>query len=252
MYLLQIWFNLSDPATEDAIYDSYAMRKFTGIDFMTEAVPDETTLCKFRHLLETNGLNKLFFEAINRVMVATGHMMKGGTIVDATIINAPSSTKNADKARDSEMHQTKKGNEWKFGMKCHIGVYAGSGLVHTITVTAENEHDIAQTAKLLREDDEVMYGDSGYLGVQKRPEIANNEHFSQIDFRINRRPSSLPKVSDNAIDWERYIENRKSSVRWKVEHAFRMEGTCFPCSTALIAALGIRVSDSSKIWANAF
>ena len=93
MYLLQIWFNLSDPATEDAIYDSYAMRKFTGIDFMTEAVPDETTLCKFRHLLERNGLNKLFFDAINRVMVQTGHMMKGGTIVDATIINAPSSTK---------------------------------------------------------------------------------------------------------------------------------------------------------------
>ena len=98
MYLLQIWFNLSDPATEDAIYDSYAMRKFTGIDFMTEAVPDETTLCKFRHLLEANGLNKLFFDAINRVMLQTGHMMKGGTIVDATIINAPSSTKNGRKS----------------------------------------------------------------------------------------------------------------------------------------------------------
>lgn len=113
MYLLQIWFNLSDPATEDAIYDSYAMRKFAGIDFMTENVPDETTLCRFRHLLEENGLNKLFFDAINRVMVATGHMMKGGTIVDATIINAPSSTKNAEKSRDPEMHQTKKGNEWR-------------------------------------------------------------------------------------------------------------------------------------------
>ena len=165
MYLLQIWFNLSDPATEDAIYDSYAMRKFAGIDFMTEAVPDETTLCKFRHLLEKNGLNKLFFDAINRVMVQTGHMMKGGTIVDATIINAPSSTKNAEKKRDPEMHQTKKGNEWKFGMKCHIGVDAGSGLVHTITVTAANAHDITQAAALTREDDEVVYGDSGYLGM---------------------------------------------------------------------------------------
>ena len=180
MYLLQIWFNLSDPATEDSIYDSYAMRKFTGIDFMTEAVPDETTLCKFRHLLEENGLNKLFFDAINRVMVQTGHMMKGGTIVDATIINAPSSTK------------------------------------------AANTHDITETAKLLREDDEVVYGDSGYLGIQKRPEIKENTHFSGIDFRINRRPSSLPRVSDNAIDWERYIESRKSSVRCKVEHAFRI------------------------------
>lgn len=120
------------------------------------------------------------------------------------------------------MHQTKKENEWKFGMKCHIGVDAGSGLVHTMTVTAANEHDITQTANLLREDDGVVYGDSGYLGVQKRPEIASNEQFSKIDFRINRRPSSLPRVSDNAIDWERYIENRKSAVRCKVEHAFRI------------------------------
>ena len=169
MYLLQIWFNLSDPAAEDAIYDSYAMRKFTGIDFMTEAVPDETRLYKFRHLLEKNGLNKLFFDAINRVIVQTGHMVEGGTIVDATIINAPSSTKNAQKARDSEMHQTKKGNEWRFGMKCHIGVDAGSGLVHTMTVTAANEHDITETDKLLCEDDDVMYGDSAYIGIQKRP-----------------------------------------------------------------------------------
>lgn len=222
MYLLQIWFNLSDPATEDAIYDSYAMRKFTDIDFMTETVPDETTLCKFRHLLETNGLNKLFFDAINRVMVQTGHMMKGGTIVDATIINAPSSTKNAEKKRDPEMHQTKKGNEWKFGMKCHTGVDAGSGLVHTITVTAANEHDITQAAALIREDDEVVYGDAGYLGIHKRPEVACDEHLSSIDYRINRRPGKLPHVSDNAIDWERYIENRKSSVRCKVEHAFRI------------------------------
>ena len=222
MYLLQVWFNLSDAATEDAIYDSYAMRTFTGINFMTEAVPDETTLCNFRHLLEKHGLNKLFFDAINHVMVQTGHMMKGGTIVDATIINAPSSTKNAQKARDPEMHQTKKGNEWRFGMKCHIGVDAGSGLVHTITVTAANAHDITEAANLIREDDEVVYGDSGYIGIEKRPEIKENEHLSNIDFRINRRPHSLPKVSDCAIDWERYIENRKSSVRSKVEHAFRI------------------------------
>lgn len=222
MYLLQIWFNLSDPATEDAIYDSYAMRKFAGIDFTKEDVPDETTLCKFRHLLEKNGLNKLFFDAINRVMVATGHMMKGGTIVDATIINAPSSTKNAEKARDPEMHQTKKGNEWRFGMKCHIGVDAGSGLVHTIEVTAANEHDVTVASRLIREDDEVVYGDSGYLGIQKRPEVQNDAHLSAIDYRINRRPNSLPKVSENSIDWERLIEHRKSSVRSKVEHAFRI------------------------------
>ncbi|MFT8889622.1 MAG: IS5 family transposase [Ethanoligenens sp.] len=163
MYLLQIWFNLSDPATEDAIYDSYAMRKFTGIDFMTENVPDETTLCKFRHLLEENGLNKLFF-----------------------------------------------------------GVDAGSGLIHTIEVTAANEHDVTVAAKLIREDDEVVYGDSGYLGIQKRPEVRDDAHLSEIDYRINRRPHSLPRVSDNSIDWERLIEYRKFSVRCKVEHAFRI------------------------------
>ena len=120
------------------------------------------------------------------------------------------------------MHQTKKGNEWKFGMKCHIGVDSGSGLVHTVTVTAANVHDITEAHKLLREDDDVAYGDSGYIGIEKRDEIKNNEHFSKSDFRINRRPKSLPQVSDHAIDWERYIENRKSAVRCKVEHAFKI------------------------------
>ena len=138
-------------------------------------------------------------------------MMKGGTIVDATIINAPSSTKNAEKARDPEMHQTKKGNEWRFGMKCHIGVDAGSGYVHTITATSANVHDITPTHELLREDDEVVYGDAGYIGVGKSPEIAENEHFKDIDLRITRRPKSLPKVSDNAIDWERYIDHPEAA-----------------------------------------
>ena len=155
-------------------------------------------------------------------MVQSGHMMKGGTIVDATIIDAPSSTKNVEKARDPEMHQIRKGNEWRFGMKCHVGVDAGSGLVHTVTVTSANKHDITETANLIREDDAAVYGDSGYLGVQKRSEIQQNEHFSKVDFRINRRPKSLPKVSDHAIDWERYIEHRKSSIRSKVEHVFRI------------------------------
>ena len=216
MYLLQVWFNLSDEGTEDAIYDSYAMRKFVGINFLEEDVPDATTLLKFRRLLEKHGLNKLFFEAINRVMVETGHMLKGGSVVDATIINAPSSTKNAQKQRDPEMHQTKKGNEWRFGMKCHIGVDAFSGLVHTIEVTPANVHDI------IREDDDVVYGDSGYLGLEKREEIVSDEHLSVIEYRINRRPSSLQKVSENSIDWDRVIEHLKSSVRCKVEHPFRI------------------------------
>ena len=147
--------------------------------------------------------------------------MKGGTIVDATIISAPSSTKNAEKQRDPEMHQTKKGNEWKFGMKCHIGVDAGTGLVHSMEVTPANTHDIKMTSKLIRPDDEVVYGDSGYIGIQKRPEICEDEHLASIDYRIVRRPHSLPKVSDWAIDWERWIDHRKSSVRCKVEFAFR-------------------------------
>ena len=246
MYLLQIWFNLSDEGVEDAIYDSYgqhrtksvwrlctpsackfpvifvssdekfddasvaqslcgiayAFRKFMNIDFMEEQVPDATTLLKFRHLLEENHLGEEFFKAINRVMEATGHIMHGGTIVDATIISAPSSTKNAEKKRDPEMHQTKKGNEWKFGMKCHIGVDSGSGLMHTVTVMPAKVHDITEAHKLLREDDAVAYGDSGYIGIEKRDEIKNNVHFNKIDFRINRRPKSLPQVSDHTIDWE--------------------------------------------------
>ena len=184
--------------TEDAIYDSYAMRKFLGLNFMTDNVPDETTLCNFRHLLEEYGLNKLFFEAINRVMVESGHIMNGGTIVDATIIDAPSSTKNAEKKRDPEMHSTKKGNQWRFGMKCHVGVDAGTGYVHTIEVTPANVHDVTVSTDLLREDDEVVYGDSDYLGIEKRPEVANDEHLSFIDYRINLRLGRFPKVSDNA------------------------------------------------------
>ena len=222
MYLLQVWFNLSDEGAEDAIYDSYSMRKFVGINFLEEDAPDATTLLKFRHLLEKHGLNKLFFDAINRVMVESGHMMKGGTIVDATIINASPSTKNTEKQRDPEMHQMKKGNEWRFGMKCHIGVDAFSGLAHTIVVTPANTHDVTVAAELIREDDEVAYGDSAYVGIQKRPEVKRDAHLSSLDWRINRRPHSLPKVSDNAIDWERLIEHRKSSIRCKVEHMFRI------------------------------
>ena len=227
MYLLQCWFTLSDEGVEDAIYDSYAMRKFMGINFLEMDVPDATTLLKFRHLLEKHGLGKLFFDAINRCLERAGRMMRGGSIVDATLISAPSSTKNAKKERDPEMHQTKKGNQWHFGMKCHTGVDAGSGFVHTVEVTAANVHDITVAAKLLREDDEVVYGDSAYLGLEKREEIQNNEQLSAIQYRINRKPSRLPKVSDNAIDWERQIEHQKSSVRCKVEHPYRIVKNIF-------------------------
>jgi IS5 family transposase len=220
MYLLQCWFNLSDEGIEDAIYDSYALRTFMKINFFTEQVPDATTLLKFRHLLEKHDIGKVFFQAITRTLDQCGYMMHGGSIVDATLIQAPSSTKNEQEQRDPEMCQTKKGNQYYFGMKCHIGVDAGSGYVHSVETTAANVHDIKKAADLVRDDDEVVYGDAGYIGIEKREEIAGNEHLSGIEYRINRRASSTQKVPANMFNWEKHIERQKSSVRAKVEHPF--------------------------------
>lgn len=178
-------------------------------------------------------------------------MMRGGTIVDATLISAPSSTKNADKKRDPEMHQTKKGNQWHFGMKCHTGVDAGSGFVHTVEATAANVHDITVAAKLLREDDEVVYGDSAYLGLEKRDEIKQNPQRSTIAFRVNRRPSRLPRVSDNDIDWDRYIENRKSAVRCKVEHPYRIVKNIFGFRKAVYRGLRKNLNRLQVLFASA-
>ena len=221
MYLMQIWFNLSDEGIEDAIYDSYAMRSFLGINFMNEQVPDATTLLKFRHLLEEKKIGEAIFNDIKDRLEKAGLIMHGGTIVDATIISAPSSTKNRTGERDPEMHQTKKGNQWYHGMKVHAGVDAGSGYVHTITGTAANVHDSQETVNLIREDDTVVYADSGYLGVPKQEAVLEDEHLSSIEYRINKRPSSL-KTTDvyTGINWEKEIEHRKSSVRCKVEHVF--------------------------------
>lgn len=221
MFLLQCWFNLSDEGIEDAIYDSYAFRSFMKITFFDEQVPDATTLLKFRHLLEEHGIPKKIFDAINASLERSGYMMHGGTIVDATIIQAPSSTKNAKGERDPEMKSTKKGNQYHFGFKAHIGVDAGSGYVHTMTVTPANVHDICETSHLLRPDDHTVYGDSGYLGVEKREEIKENEHFAEIDYRINRRPTAMKKAG-GILGWEKKIEKSKSSARCKVEHPFQL------------------------------
>ena len=220
MYLLQCWFNLSDEGIEDAIYDSYALRWFMKINFVDEQVPDATTLLKFRHLLEKHGIGKVFFHAFNSTLEKCGYVMRGGTIVDATLIQAPSSTKNEKKQRDPEMCQTKKGNQYYFGMKSHIGVDAGSGYVHSLETTAANVHDITVTSRLIREDDAVVYGDAGYLGIEKREEITSNEHLSSIEYRINRRVGSVQKVPEHLPNYEKQIERRKSSVRSKVEHPF--------------------------------
>ena len=191
MYLMQNWFSLSDEGIEDAVYDSHAMRSFLRINFLEQQVPDATTLLHFRHLLEEHTLGKALFDDIRNRLDKAGLIMHGGSVVDATLISAPSSTKNQTGERDPEMHSTKKGNQWYFGMKVHIGVDAGTGCVHTVTATAANVHDVDEVPNLIREDDEVMYGDSGYLGVENRKEIAEDEHLSSIDYRIAKRPSSL-------------------------------------------------------------
>lgn len=221
MYFMQNWFNLSDEGIEDEIYDSYAMRSFMHLDFLTEQVPDATTLLHFRHLIERNLLGEKIFNDVKERLDQAGLIMHGGTVVDATLIAAPKSTKNQDRKRDPEMHQTKKGNEWYFGMKIHSGVDAGSGYVHTITGTAAKVHDIVETSKLIREDDEVVYGDSGYLGATKRCEFQSDKHLASIELRANVRPKSI-KVSDRykGINWDKQIENRKSSIRAKVEHPY--------------------------------
>jgi len=216
MYLLQVWFSLSDEGVEEAIYDSHAMRRFMRLDFSVEQVPDATTLLHFRHLLEKHELGKVLFEAQNRLFEENGWVMRGGSVVDATLIAAPSSTKNRDKARDPEMHQTRKGNQWYFGMKAHIGVDAGTGYVHTVTVTAANVHDLDQAGALVRDDDHVAYTDAGYQGIEKRADIASDPHLSTVEFRVAARKGKLKQMSGQ----ERAIESRKASIRARVEHPF--------------------------------
>ncbi|MGQ0468053.1 MAG: IS5 family transposase [Sporichthyaceae bacterium] len=216
MYLLQVWFSLSDEGVEDAICDSHAMRRFVRLDFASEQVPDATTLLHFRHLMERHELGRKLFESQNEIFAERGWIMRGGSIVDATIVAAPSSTKNAAGARDPEMCQTKKGNQWYFGMKAHIGVDAGTGYVHSMSATAANVHDLDEVADLVREDDEVVYADAGYQGAEKRPEVAEDEHRSKIRWRVAARKGKLKAMAAP----DRAEESRKASVRAKVEHPF--------------------------------
>ena len=216
MYLLQVWFSLSDEGVEDAIYDSYAMRRFLGLDFAHEQVPDATTLLHFRHLLEEHQLGERLFASQNEIFEERGWIMRGGSIVDATIIAAPSSTKNATGTRDPQMRQTKKGNQWHFGMKAHIGTDAGTGYVHSVTVTGANVHDLGEAANLVRADDGVVYADPGYQGIDKRPEITGDAHLSTVQWRVAARKGALKAMPGP----DRAAESRKASVRAKVEHPF--------------------------------
>lgn len=214
LHFLQHWFDLSDPAAEEALYDSLSMREFVGIDLGREPVPDETTILNFRHLLERHNLGKALFERVNKYLASRGLKVAGGTIVDATIIAAPSSTKNRDKARDPEMHQTRKGQQWYFGMKLHIGVDSRTKLIHSLLTTAANVHDGKVLGALLHGKERRVYGDQAYRGQQAtiRQYAPNARDFTNQRYRYRG-------VVDEV---ERGRNRTKSSVRAKVEHPFRV------------------------------
>jgi IS5 family transposase len=218
MYCLQQWYGLADEALEDALYDSQALRDFVGIDLSRESVPDATTLLKFRRLLLANDLTKALFEEINAHLADHGLLMRAGTIVDATIIAAPSSTKNAGNARDPEMHQTKKGNQWHFGMKAHIGVDAQSGLVHTVVGTPANVSDINVAGALLHGQEQAAFGDAGYQGVHERAEAKGPTW--HVAMRAGKR-RKLNQFIEPQFLAER-VEKLKASIRAKVEHPFHV------------------------------
>lgn len=217
MYIAQQCFGLSDEGTEDAIYDSQAIRNFVGVDLGRESAPDATTLLKFRHLLEEHQLTERIFAAINAHLATKGLLLREGTVVDATIIAAPSSTKNQSEGRDPEMHQTKKGNEWHFGMKAHIGVDMQSGLVHTLVTTAANVNDVTQAHQLLHGKETLAFGDAGYQGVEKREENQG----STVKWLVALRPGKRKALPDTELGrMDEQIEKLKAKIRAKVEHPF--------------------------------
>ncbi len=196
VYFLQQWYGLADEALEDALYDSQAMQGFARIELAAAGVPDATTLLNYRRLLETHDLCKGLFQAINADLAARGLLLREGTLVDATLIAAPPSTKNLEKKRDPEMHQTKKGNQWHFGMKAHIGADRDSRLVHTVVVTAANVADITKTAELLHGEETQVHADAGYTGVEKRTEIVALAR--KIDWQIAGKRWLIKAMAEGA------------------------------------------------------
>ena len=214
MYCIANWFNLSDVACEDSLYDVPVFREFCRIDLGRERVPDATTLLHFRHLLEANNLGAALFAKVGELLLANGMKLSGGTIVDATLIAAPPSTKNKDKSRDPEMHQVKKANEWHFGMKLHIGADSKTGLVHSASVTAANVHDSHQVPNLLHGQETRFYGDSAYRGKAQRERLKEIAPKAK-DFTNKRAYRNRPLT-----DADKATNRRKSSVRSKIEHPF--------------------------------
>jgi IS5 family transposase len=213
IYFLQQWFNLSDPQAEDAIYDSESMRRFVRVELGDEVVPDETTILRFRHLLEQHGLTQAIFNSITGLLEERRLLLRSGTIVDATIIAAPSSTKNASATRDPEMKQTRKGRNWHFGMKLHIGADK-RGIVHTVRATAASVADITQLPDLLHGQERELFGDQAYWKEDDRKFL----QASGMRYRINRRPTSQRPLSER---W-RMINRARSRTRARGEHAFRV------------------------------
>ncbi len=217
IHYLQQWFALSDPAMEEALHDMPVFREFAKLDGVSR-LPDETTILRFRHLLEKHDLATDMLRVVNDILQAKGLLMRKGTVVDATLIAAPSSTKNADGERDPEMKQTKKGNQWYFGMKAHIGVDAESGLVHSIIGTAANVNDVTQAGGLLHGQEKDAFGDAGYRGVRKRPEAQGPQW--HVAMRATERRKLNPFIEPDMLV-ER-LEQVKASIRAKVEHPFRV------------------------------
>lgn len=247
MYFLQQWFSLSDEAVEDALYDMPIFRDFVGVDLWDESAPDATTLLKFRRLLETHDLPRQMFELINGLLADEGLLMREGTMVDATIIDAPSSTKNADNARDPEMHQTKKGNQWYFGMKAHIGADIKSGLVHSVHTTAANEADVTQTEHLLHGDEQSVWADAGYTGADKRDGLKDKA----IDWKIAAKRGQVKKLEAGS-ELRRIveeIETLKAKVRSRVEHAFHIVKNRFGYRKVRYKGLGKNTAQLYSLFA---
>ena len=220
IHLIQNLYDLSDEGTRNEIIDSRAFSDFCEVESSNQ-VPDGDTIGRFRNLLIKNHIHEQFFAVVVKTLTDRGLILKKGTIVDSTIISAPSSTKNKEKKRDHDAHSVKKGNAWYFGYKAHVGVDKDSGLVHTVEVTAANEHDVTMTAKLLHGEEETVNGDSGYIGAEKREDaILKNKNGKKIRYNINRRPSQYKKNSPRSKAQTKRREHEKSSVRAKVEHVF--------------------------------
>ena len=220
IYILQNLYNLSDAATRNEIIDSRAFSVFCEVESSNQ-IPDGDTIGRFRNLLIENGIQERFFGYIVDALSRKGLILKKGTIVDSTFIEAPSSTKNKDKTRDPDAHSAKKGNTWHFGYKAHVGVDKDSGIVHSVEVTSANVHDVSMVPALLTGDEEVVYGDSGYLGADKRDDsVKKNKNGKKINYKINKRPSQSKNRSVRSQAQIKRREHEKSSVRSKVEHVF--------------------------------